>query len=514
MAKSPIQTADSSAAPDIAANLASFARHLRAENKAPSTITTYSKAVDQLDAYLASVGMPRAVAAHPPRAHRGVPRGPPGARCPTGDRVAAVPDRLQPFFKWLASEGEIADDADGEHEAAARARSSRPRCSARTTSASCSRPAPAPSSTTAATPRSSACSSTPGCAAASWPACGWRTSTSTTTSPSSSARAVGRGPARSGARRPRRSTATSGSRGHRGDAESEWLWLGKRGRLTDTGIEQVVKRRAAEAGLVGVHPHLFRHSYAHAMLADGMAEGDLMSPRRLAQPADARPLRRVRQGRAGAGRIPHPQPRRPAVSPDERDGVARLEALIAELQGQRASMPAIYRAPATAALGFARDMVDALEAGDAEGLEMARQDYNRSPLCARKLFEVEDFLVVVEGGVRKPLRQLKDAPDEVWNPLGRGASGPADRGCVGRLDPGGWRDRRSRRRGPTAQERGLTKPGGSGLEGGTAPKTGPWRTHRSRGSFAQSWAASRRRPTATSTPARRGVPSSLASMTP
>ena len=32
------------------------------ENKAPSTITTYAKAVDQLDAYLASVGMPRAVA--------------------------------------------------------------------------------------------------------------------------------------------------------------------------------------------------------------------------------------------------------------------------------------------------------------------------------------------------------------------------------------------------------------------------------------------------------------------
>ena len=66
-------------------------------------------------------------------------------------------------------------------------------------------------------------------------------------------------------------------RARRDDAASEWLWLGKRGRLTDTGVEQVVKRRAAQAGLVGVHPHLFRHSYAHAMLADGMAEGDLMS---------------------------------------------------------------------------------------------------------------------------------------------------------------------------------------------------------------------------------------------
>ncbi|MGO9178004.1 MAG: tyrosine-type recombinase/integrase [Candidatus Limnocylindrales bacterium] len=55
-----------------------------------------------------------------------------------------------------------------------------------------------------------------------------------------------------------------------------WLWLGKRGRLGDTGVEQVVKKRALLAGLKGVHPHLFRHTFAHAMLADGMQEGDLM----------------------------------------------------------------------------------------------------------------------------------------------------------------------------------------------------------------------------------------------
>ena len=66
------------------------------------------------------------------------------------------------------------------------------------------------------------------------------------------------------------------------DAESEWLWLGQRGRLTETGIDQMVKRRAREAGLTGVHPHLFRHTAAHRYLAgigsaDGMSEGDLMS---------------------------------------------------------------------------------------------------------------------------------------------------------------------------------------------------------------------------------------------
>jgi site-specific recombinase XerD len=54
-----------------------------------------------------------------------------------------------------------------------------------------------------------------------------------------------------------------------------WLWLGKQGRLGDTGVAQVVKRRGQQAGLK-LHPHLFRHTFAHSMLADGMQEGDLM----------------------------------------------------------------------------------------------------------------------------------------------------------------------------------------------------------------------------------------------
>ena len=58
-------------------------------------------------------------------------------------------------------------------------------------------------------------------------------------------------------------------------AREPWLWIGQRGRLTDTGIEQVVKRRGRQAG-VDVHPHAFRHTFAHLMLAEGMQEGDLM----------------------------------------------------------------------------------------------------------------------------------------------------------------------------------------------------------------------------------------------
>jgi site-specific recombinase XerD len=52
-----------------------------------------------------------------------------------------------------------------------------------------------------------------------------------------------------------------------------WLWLGKRGRLTDSGILQIVERRGRQAGIPGLHPHRFRHTFAHAMLVGGMTEG-------------------------------------------------------------------------------------------------------------------------------------------------------------------------------------------------------------------------------------------------
>jgi integrase len=55
-----------------------------------------------------------------------------------------------------------------------------------------------------------------------------------------------------------------------------WLWLGRKGRFTETGVEQMVKRRGQQAGIVGLHPHLFRHTYAHQWLAAGGNEGDLM----------------------------------------------------------------------------------------------------------------------------------------------------------------------------------------------------------------------------------------------
>ena len=60
------------------------------------------------------------------------------------------------------------------------------------------------------------------------------------------------------------------------DAPLHNLWLGHAGPMGAAGIADVVKRRGERAGLPGLHPHMFRHSYAHAWSASGGNEGDLM----------------------------------------------------------------------------------------------------------------------------------------------------------------------------------------------------------------------------------------------
>ncbi|MDP3712576.1 MAG: tyrosine-type recombinase/integrase [Mycobacteriales bacterium] len=54
------------------------------------------------------------------------------------------------------------------------------------------------------------------------------------------------------------------------------LWLGKKGPLTTSGLAQILERRAKEAGVDDVHPHRFRHTFAHTWLAAGNQEHDLM----------------------------------------------------------------------------------------------------------------------------------------------------------------------------------------------------------------------------------------------
>jgi site-specific recombinase XerD len=54
------------------------------------------------------------------------------------------------------------------------------------------------------------------------------------------------------------------------------LWLGKKGPLTVSGLAQMLERRCEDAGIPKIHPHQFRHEFAHRWLAAGGQENDLM----------------------------------------------------------------------------------------------------------------------------------------------------------------------------------------------------------------------------------------------
>jgi site-specific recombinase XerD len=59
-------------------------------------------------------------------------------------------------------------------------------------------------------------------------------------------------------------------------AQSPALWIGRQGPLTDSAVDLMIRRRARQAGLEGVHAHLMRHGFAHNWLSQGGAEQDLM----------------------------------------------------------------------------------------------------------------------------------------------------------------------------------------------------------------------------------------------
>jgi site-specific recombinase XerD len=258
---------------EIGANLAAFGRHLRAENKAPSTIATYGKAVQQLDAFLGQTGMPRAVAG----IHREHIEAFLVSLQERGARPATVSQRfrsLQQFFRWLTDEGEVHESPMARM-----------------------RPPLVPLEPPPVLREDDLRELLKTCSGADFEArrdtaiirlfldTGMRRAelsglkVADVDLDQDVALVMGKG------RRPRacpygKRTAKALDqydriRRRRPDADSEWLWLGKRGRLGESGVEQVVKRRGLQAGLA-IHPHLFRHSFAHSMLADGMQEGDLM----------------------------------------------------------------------------------------------------------------------------------------------------------------------------------------------------------------------------------------------
>lgn len=54
------------------------------------------------------------------------------------------------------------------------------------------------------------------------------------------------------------------------------LWLARHKPLAASGFVTMLRRRGAEAGIEGLHPHQLRHSFAHHWLSNGGNEGDLM----------------------------------------------------------------------------------------------------------------------------------------------------------------------------------------------------------------------------------------------
>jgi site-specific recombinase XerD len=65
-------------------------------------------------------------------------------------------------------------------------------------------------------------------------------------------------------------------RAHHPHAALPWLWLGRTGRLTDSGIAQAIAERGIQAGLpFRVRPHMFRATMASQHLARGGSEATL-----------------------------------------------------------------------------------------------------------------------------------------------------------------------------------------------------------------------------------------------
>lgn len=281
------QTSSSSLAPttapgDILPNSRSFARHLKAEHLSPLTIYAYCGAVEQLTAYLASQGMPTNVAAIK-REH-------------VEAFIAYVLERRKPatahqryrgcqsFFKWLLEEGEITESPMRNMKP--------PRL-----------PEQAPPVLREEELKRllAACERDPGFDARRDVALlrvfidtGARRAeiTNLRYDPDNELandvdldqgilRVVGKGRRERvlpiGSKTIKALDRYLRKRAQHPAVSLPWLWLGRKGRLTDSGVAQIVERRGREAGISGkLHPHQLRHTMAHHWMAGEGGDTDLM----------------------------------------------------------------------------------------------------------------------------------------------------------------------------------------------------------------------------------------------
>lgn len=253
--------------------LRSFQTSLRASNKAPRTIETYSAAIDQFVAYLTTAGMPT-TASSIRREHVEAFL----ADLLTRVKPATANNRfrgLQQLFKWLEEEGEVPSNpmarmqpprvpdvpvevlSDDQLKCLLKACAGRGHDEVRDTAI-----------------------------IRLFLDTGMRLSELTNMTvdgvdlTTDAAFVVGKGArTRACPFGPKTSQALDRylrTRARHSRAAAPDLWLGRRGGQTASGIRQMLDRRARAAGIGHVHPHQLRHVFAHRWLANGGGEGDLM----------------------------------------------------------------------------------------------------------------------------------------------------------------------------------------------------------------------------------------------
>jgi site-specific recombinase XerD len=264
---------------DVEQMVTSFRRHLRAENKAEQTVTAYTYAPLQLAEFLRDRGMPSEVA-NIRREHVEA-----FLEDLLGRRTAATANNryrgLVAFFTWLQEEGEI--------PASPMARMKPP--------AIPQQPVPVPSTADVqmilkgaagndfedrrdtAIIRLFADSGIRLAELASLQLDG--EDSSDIDLDSGMVRVLGKGRRMRVASFGNRTTKAIDrylrARAQHPDHDSPWLWLGRRGRMTPSGVRQMIWRRSDEAGVPRMHPHSFRHYFSDQFLKAGGQESDLMA---------------------------------------------------------------------------------------------------------------------------------------------------------------------------------------------------------------------------------------------
>jgi site-specific recombinase XerD len=254
--------------------IASYRRHLRAENKSPNTISVYIGALEKLRAYLAEQGMPSSV--------RGVRREHIEAWLVTlaeaGRKPATVSvyyRSLQPFWKWAVDEGEIPESPMARMKPPAVPEQPVPVITTQQVDAllaGCKGSAFEDKRDEAIIRLLLDTGMRRGeCAGLTLEDIDLDEQTAVVLGKGRRTRACpfGKQTARALDRYLRLRKAHPRS-------DSPMFWLSFRGALSGDGIMQMLQRRGAAIGVPKLHPHQLRHTFAHEWLAAGGQETDLM----------------------------------------------------------------------------------------------------------------------------------------------------------------------------------------------------------------------------------------------